>query len=235
MLSMGCVCMCVSSVCVQSCLNLWDPLDCSPLLCPCDFSGKNTGLSSRFLLQCSFLIQGSNWHILCLLHCRQILYPLIHLGRKPHILGCLKPRMPLGNQKEVEVKKPTEPRTWPVYTSRSTRSPLGLLPGLCTNAFCYMAILAWHGCYLQFILLPYIWILFSSRKFSWSPTIPYEIFVFGFIFCNNLPRWPQQPRSGGRLVTVRHTLSTQNKTALFWTTPHLSSLGSTPPNHAQIH
>ena len=105
--------MCPLSVCsiVSESLR---PLGLQPtrLLCPCDFSGKNTGLSSRFLLQCSFLIQGSNWHILRLLHCRQLLYPLIHLGRKPHILGCLKPRMPLGNQKEVEVKKPTEPRTW---------------------------------------------------------------------------------------------------------------------------
>ena len=32
------------------------------------------------LLQGIFLTQGSNPHILCLLHCRQILYPLWHWG-----------------------------------------------------------------------------------------------------------------------------------------------------------
>ena len=31
-----------------------------------------------FLLQGIFLTQGSNSHLLCLLHCRQILYPLSH-------------------------------------------------------------------------------------------------------------------------------------------------------------
>ena len=33
-----------------------------------------------FLLQGIFLTQGSNLCLLCLLHCRQILYPLSHLG-----------------------------------------------------------------------------------------------------------------------------------------------------------
>ena len=105
--------MCLLSVCsvVSDSLR---PLGLQPtrLLCPCDFSGKNTGVSCHSLLQHIFLIQGSNWHLLCLLHCKQILYPLIHLGRKPQILGRLKPRMPLGNQKEIEVKKSTESRTW---------------------------------------------------------------------------------------------------------------------------
>ena len=44
------------------------------LLCPWDFSGKNTGVGCRFLLQGLFLTQGANWHLLCLLHCRWILY-----------------------------------------------------------------------------------------------------------------------------------------------------------------
>ena len=45
------------------------------LLCP---SGKNTRVSSHFLLQGIFLTQGSN---LGLLHGRQILYHLNHQGR----------------------------------------------------------------------------------------------------------------------------------------------------------
>ena len=43
----------------QSCPTLCDPMDCSPLgsLCPRDFPGKNTGVSSHFLLQEIFLTQ----------------------------------------------------------------------------------------------------------------------------------------------------------------------------------
>ena len=40
------------------------------LLCPLDFSGKNTGMGCHFLLQQIFSTQGSNPY---LLHCRQIL------------------------------------------------------------------------------------------------------------------------------------------------------------------
>ena len=45
------------------------------LLCPWDFSGRNTGVGCQFLLQEIFPTQGLN---LCLLHCRQILYHLSH-------------------------------------------------------------------------------------------------------------------------------------------------------------
>ena len=41
---------------------------------------KNSGVDCHFLLQGSFLTQGLNLHLLCLLHCRQILYSLSHLG-----------------------------------------------------------------------------------------------------------------------------------------------------------
>ena len=68
----------------------------SRLLCPWDFSGKNTGVSCRFFLQI-FLTQGLNPCLLCLLHCKQILYPLSH-QRNPdnaplspsilHLLSC---------------------------------------------------------------------------------------------------------------------------------------------------
>ena len=51
-------------------------MDCSPPgLCPWDFPGKNTGVGCHFLLQGTFLTQGSNpWLLPLLLHCRQILY-----------------------------------------------------------------------------------------------------------------------------------------------------------------
>ena len=46
------------------------------LLCPWDSPGKNTRVGSHFLLHGIIPIQGSNAHFSCLLHCRQILYPL---------------------------------------------------------------------------------------------------------------------------------------------------------------
>ena len=50
------------------------------LLCPWDFSGKNTGVGCYFLLQGVFPTQGSHLHLLCLLHCRQVLYMLSPWG-----------------------------------------------------------------------------------------------------------------------------------------------------------
>ena len=44
------------------------------------FQARNSGLGYHFLLQGIFLIQGLNLCLLCLLHCRQILYPLSHQG-----------------------------------------------------------------------------------------------------------------------------------------------------------
>ena len=38
------------------------------LLCPWDFSDKNTGVDCHFLLQGIFLTQGSNLHVLRLLY-----------------------------------------------------------------------------------------------------------------------------------------------------------------------
>ena len=43
-------------------------------LCPYDFPGKNPGVGCHFLLQEIFLTQGLNPCLLCLLHCRWILY-----------------------------------------------------------------------------------------------------------------------------------------------------------------
>ena len=51
----------------------------SRFLCPWKSPGKNTGVGCDFLLQGIFLTQGLNPCLLCLLHCRWILYPLSHL------------------------------------------------------------------------------------------------------------------------------------------------------------
>ena len=50
------------------------------LLCPWNFPGENTGVGCHFLLQGIFLTQGLNPHLLCLLHCRWILYWMSHRG-----------------------------------------------------------------------------------------------------------------------------------------------------------
>ena len=55
------------------------------LLCPRDSPGKNTGVGCHFLLQGTFPAQGSDPHLLRLLHCRQILYPLSHWGGPTHL------------------------------------------------------------------------------------------------------------------------------------------------------
>ena len=52
----------------QSCPTLCDPMEPTRLLCPWNFPGKNTGVGCHLLLQGIFLTQGSNPHLLCLLH-----------------------------------------------------------------------------------------------------------------------------------------------------------------------
>ena len=45
----------------------------------CNFPGKNTGVGCHFLLKGSFLTQGSNMHLWCLLHWQANSLPLCHL------------------------------------------------------------------------------------------------------------------------------------------------------------
>ena len=73
-----CVCVCVCSVMSDS----LQPHGLQPakLLCPWDFSGKNTGMGSHFLLQGIFPTQGSNPYLLQLLHWKADPLPLSHLG-----------------------------------------------------------------------------------------------------------------------------------------------------------
>ena len=80
---------CVKSL--QGCPTLCGPMDCSPPGSSVhgDSPGKNTGVGCHALLQGIFLTQGSNPCLLCLMHCRQILYLLSH-WRSPFVLqgGC---------------------------------------------------------------------------------------------------------------------------------------------------
>ena len=55
------------------------------LLYPWESSGKSTGMGCHFLLQGTFLTQGSN---LGLLHCRQILYCCAKMGTCLQIAPC---------------------------------------------------------------------------------------------------------------------------------------------------
>ena len=62
--------------CVRLFATLWTLTCQTPL--SMEFS-KQDGVGSYFFLEGIFLIQGSNLHPLCLLHCRQILHLLSHL------------------------------------------------------------------------------------------------------------------------------------------------------------
>ena len=54
----------------QSCPTLCNAMGCSPW----DFPGAVTGVGCPFLLQGILATQESNLHLLCVLHCRRILY-----------------------------------------------------------------------------------------------------------------------------------------------------------------
>ena len=72
--------MCVHAQALQLRPTVCDPMDCSLPPRPWGVPGKNTGVGWHDLLQGIFPTQGLNSSLLCLLHCRQILYPLSHLG-----------------------------------------------------------------------------------------------------------------------------------------------------------
>ena len=68
--------------------SLWP----SRLLCSRNFPGKNTGVACHFLLQGTFPTQGSDLHLLQLLHWQADSLPLSHLGSpfyKSQIVGIL--------------------------------------------------------------------------------------------------------------------------------------------------
>ena len=49
---------------IQLCLTLCDPMEYSPLGCPWNSPGKNTGVGRHALLQGIFLTQGLTLHLL---------------------------------------------------------------------------------------------------------------------------------------------------------------------------
>ena len=70
---------------LRLCPTRIDPVDGNPPT-PLDFPGQGPGVGWHFLLQGIFLTQGLNLRLLCLLHCRQILYHLSH-QREPCVVS----------------------------------------------------------------------------------------------------------------------------------------------------
>ena len=69
---------------LRSCPTLCDPVDCmqpARLFCPWVSPGKSTRVGCHALLQGIFLIQGSNPHLLCLLHWQAGSLPLVLPGK----------------------------------------------------------------------------------------------------------------------------------------------------------
>ena len=66
---------------LQSCPTLWDSMNCNQAPLSMEFPGKNTGVGCHTLLQGIFLTQGSNPHLLCLLHWQPSSLPLVPPGK----------------------------------------------------------------------------------------------------------------------------------------------------------
>ena len=80
----GCAAMLSRFSLVRLCVTLWTVAHRAPL--PWDSPGKNTGVGCHALLQGIFPTPDRTCVFLCLLHCRQILYPPSHLGSPQRIL-----------------------------------------------------------------------------------------------------------------------------------------------------
>ena len=78
-----CVCVCVCAISLQSCLTFCNPMDCSPPGSSVhgDSPSKNTEVSCHALLQGIFPTQGSNPHLLYLLHWQAGSLPLMPPGK----------------------------------------------------------------------------------------------------------------------------------------------------------
>ena len=77
-------------VCVCSVMSdsLWSHgLEPARFFCPWNFPGKKTGVGCHFLLQGIFPTQGSNPHLLHLLHWQVNTLPLNHLGSPKWYMG----------------------------------------------------------------------------------------------------------------------------------------------------
>ena len=71
---------------LQLCLTLCNSMNCNlPDSCPWNSPGKNTGVCCLALLQGIFPTQGSNTHLLCLLHGQADSLPLAPSGKPDKI------------------------------------------------------------------------------------------------------------------------------------------------------
>ena len=126
------------------CSTLCGPLDCSPPGSSVhgSFQARNPGMGCHFLLQGIFPTQGSNLRLLCLLHCRWILYQLCHWGC-PSILyivsvvkvkvAQLYPELSLCNPRACTVHRILQARVleWvAIPFSRGSSQPRDFNPGL---------------------------------------------------------------------------------------------------------
>ena len=110
-------------MCAQSCLTLCKSTprtEPARLLCPWDFSGKNTGVGCHFLLQGIFPTQGSNPHLSSLLHWQLGSLPLAPLG-KPFIIlgtGMQKEKVKSYPQQYTSIHNNTQVWPWNTKWSR---------------------------------------------------------------------------------------------------------------------
>ena len=87
-----CVCVCARAKSLQLCLTLCNPMDCSlPGSSVHGILQASTGVGCPFLLQGMFLTQGSNPHLLCLLHWQVNSLPLVPSGScmYAHVCVCV--------------------------------------------------------------------------------------------------------------------------------------------------
>ena len=124
---------------LQLCPTLCEPMEPAKLLCPWDAPGKNTGLGSRFFLQGIFPTQGSQRHLLCLLHCRQIPYHWA-TGEAPYpgictyFILCL---LPMEEYRGLYIGKGRKNIAVDIVQSWKTDN-LGLHLGSVTHQFCFV-------------------------------------------------------------------------------------------------
>ena len=97
----------------QLCPTFCDPLDCSPLGSSVHgIFRKNTGVGCHFLPQGIFPTQGSNLHLLCLLHWQADPLPLCFLGS---LKKCTIPQMICKHKNYCHEKTDQNPCAYRIY------------------------------------------------------------------------------------------------------------------------
>ena len=128
--------LCVCLV-IQLYPTLCESMDCSPPVSSVHgtFSGKNARVGCHFPLQGIFLTQGSNPHLLWLLHCRWILSPMSHWGSHKKIVVLLFSRQVISCSLRPYVLQHARPPC-------PSPSP-GVCPSSCElNRWCHPTVLS---------------------------------------------------------------------------------------------